>query len=61
MDDLLKRPLLERCPVKIVDGHFEHDCETKEDRDELATVYEQDAILRVKPAGAVREEAPVVD
>lgn len=49
MTDLLKRPLLDRCPVKIVDGHLEHDCETKEDRDEMAAVYEQEAILRVKP------------
>lgn len=61
MGDEEKRPLLDRCPVKIVDGHFEHDCETKEDRDELTAVYEREAILRVKPAGAIREEAPVTE
>lgn len=56
MTDLTKRPLLERCPVKIVDGHLEHDCETKEDRDEMAAVYDQETILRVKPRVAPETE-----
>jgi len=44
-----EKTLLERCPIKVVDGHLEADCETKEDRDELAAAFDQEAILRVKP------------
>lgn len=43
-------PLEKRCDIRIVDGHIEADCLTPEDRDELARAFEQEAILRVKPA-----------
>jgi len=54
-----KRPLLDRCPITIVDGHFENLCETEEDRDELKAVYEQEAILRVRPKVAPETEEVV--
>lgn len=50
-----KHPLTERCEIKIVDGHIEAECDTKDDRDELAKVFEEEAILRVKPKVAVEE------
>lgn len=46
--------LFQRCQLKVVVGqdgkrHIEAECVTKEDRDELATAFEEEAILRVKP------------
>jgi len=38
--------------------HFEATCASKEARDELAAIFEQEAILRVNPK-VVLEEAPV--
>jgi len=57
MGDQEQRPLLDRCPITIVDGHFEHTCETDQDRDELKAIYDQEAILRVKPKVAPETEA----
>jgi hypothetical protein len=51
-----KRHLTERCEIKVIDGHIEAECLTKEDRDELARAFEEEAILRVKPKVAVAEE-----
>jgi len=48
MNDQEKQPLLDRCQITIVDGHIEAECFTKEDRDELAAAFDQEAILRVK-------------
>ena len=54
-EELKERSLFHRCQLKIVtspDGkrHIEAECETKKDRDELAAAFEEEAILRVKPA-----------
>lgn len=50
------------CEIRIVttaDGkkHFESDCLSKEARNELAAVFEEEAILRVIPK-AILEESP---
>jgi len=42
------------CKGKVVtteDGkkHFEIECKTKKDREEVATIFEEEAILRVNP------------
>ena len=59
MSDPEKRPLLDRCQITIVDGHIEAECLTKEDRDELAAAFEEEAILRVQPKVApATEEQP---
>ncbi len=52
------------CRGRIVtteDGkrHFELDCKSKEDRDEVAALFEEEVILRVNPK-VVLEEIPVV-
>lgn len=60
MSDQEKQPLLARCRLTIVDGHIEAECDEKEDRDELAAAFEQEAILRVKPKARIEtEESPV--
>lgn len=44
--------------------HFEATCLTKADRDELAALFEEEAILRVNPKVALEEpvtEAPVIE
>ena len=38
--------------------HFEGTCLTKEDRDELAALFDEEAILRINPK-AILEEPPV--
>ena len=53
-----KRDLLERCQLKIVAGHFEADCESNEDRDELAAVFGEEAILRVRPKVTITPTMP---
>jgi hypothetical protein len=49
-EQLRQRSIFTRCQLKEVDGHIEAECESKQDRDELAALFEQEAILRVKPA-----------
>lgn len=61
-----KRSIFDRCQLKGVIGpdgkpHIEGVCDTKEDRDELALHFEQEAILRVKPAAPVIEPGPEPD
>ncbi len=51
------------CEATVVitpDGkrHFEATCPSKEARDELASVFEEEAILRVKPPPPVVEPEP---
>jgi hypothetical protein len=48
--------------VTTVDGkkHFEIECGSKKDRDEVAAVFEEEAILRVNPK-VVLEEEPAVE
>ncbi len=53
------------CKGKVVtteDGkkHFEIECKSKEDRDELASILEEEAILRVNPK-VILEETPVAE
>ena len=38
--------------------HFEATCLSKEARDELAAIFEQEAILRVNPKAVLEEPAP---
>jgi len=59
MSEQEKKPLLDRCDIKIVDGHIEAECLTKEDRDELAAAFEEEAILRIKPKVAPETEEAV--
>jgi hypothetical protein len=56
MSDQEKQPLLDRCQITIVDGHIEAECLTKDDREELAAAFEEEAILRVKPKVAPQTE-----
>lgn len=56
-----KQPLLDRCKVRIVGDHIEAECDTKEDRDELAAAFDQEAILRIKPKVAPASEEPVTE
>jgi len=37
------------CELKIVDGHLEADCLTKEEQRLLADLLEKEVIIRVKP------------
>ncbi|MBA7716551.1 hypothetical protein ES703_125625 [subsurface metagenome] len=51
------------CEIRIVttaDGkkHFESDCLDKKARDDLAAVYDEEAILRIKPKAFLEEIAP---
>jgi len=51
------------CQIRVVttaDGkaHFESDCLSKAARDELAAVFEEEAILRVTPKAFLEEIAP---
>jgi len=49
MNEQERKPILERCELKVVDGHFEAVCQTEEDRAELAKVFNEEAILRIQP------------
>lgn len=51
------------CEIRIVtaaDGkkHFESDCLSKEARDELAAVFEEEAVLRITPKAFLEENVP---
>ena len=53
------------CRGKVVtteDGkkHFELECKTKEDREQLAAIFEEEVILRVNPK-VILEEPPVAE
>ena len=53
------------CKGRVVtteDGkkHFEIDCKSKEDRNEVAAIFEEEAILRVNPK-VILEDSPVVE
>ena len=55
--------VMKGCEMKVVttaDGkkHFEATCLSKKARDELASVFEEEAILRVKPLPPVIEPEP---
>ena len=41
-------------------AHFEAECLSKEARDELAAIFEQEAILRINPK-VILEDLPVVE
>lgn len=61
MSDREKQPLLDRCQLEIVIGsdgkpHIEGECLDKESRDELASAFDEEAILRVKPKVAKETE-----
>ena len=47
--------------VKTEDGkrHFELDCKSKEDRNEVAALFEEEVILRVNPKVVLEETPPV--
>lgn len=55
-EQLRERSIFTRCQLKKVvnpetgKARIEAECETKKDRDELAALFEEEAILRVKPA-----------
>jgi len=46
--------------VTTEDGkkHFEIECKSKADREEVATIFEEEAILRVNPKMVLEEPAP---
>jgi len=46
--------------VTTEDGkkHFEIECKSKKDRDEVASVFEEEAILRINPK-VILEDSPV--
>lgn len=44
------------CRLKVVDGHIEAECETKEASHELAELLEKEVIIRVKPVKVTEEE-----
>lgn len=51
------------CEIRVVttaDGkkHFESDCLSKAARDELAAVFDEEAILRITPKAFLEEIAP---
>ncbi len=48
--------------VTTEDGkkHFELECKSKEDREQVAAIFEEEVILRVNPK-VVLEDAPVVE
>jgi len=48
------------CSLKVVDGHIEADCKTKEASHELAELLEHEVIIRVKP-GKVTEQTELVE
>ncbi len=53
------------CKLEVVTDpegkkHFEATCLSKEARDELASIFEQEAILRVNPK-VILEETPVAE
>lgn len=37
------------CELKVVDGHLEADCFTKEEQQLMAELLEKEVIIRVKP------------
>jgi hypothetical protein len=43
------------CSLKVVDGHIEADCQTKESSHELAELLEHEVIIRVKPVKVTEE------
>jgi len=47
--------------VKTEDGkrHFELDCKSKEDRNEVAALFEEEVILRVNPKVILDDTPPV--
>jgi len=52
-----------KCRIRVVttaDGkkHFESDCLDKKARDELAAIFEEEAILRINPKVVLEEPAP---
>ena len=52
------------CKIRVVtaaDGkkHFESDCLDKKARDELAAIFEEEAILRINPKVVLEETPPV--
>lgn len=47
--------LFTECKLKVVDGHIEAECMTKEASRDLAELLEKEVIIRVKP-GKVTEE-----
>ncbi|GAI61218.1 unnamed protein product [marine sediment metagenome] len=54
-----------KCKLEVVtdpDGkrHFEATCQSKEAREELAALFEEEAILRVNPK-VILEETPVAE
>lgn len=51
------------CQITVVEDsegkkHFEATCLSKEARDELAAIFDQEAILRVNPKVVLEEPAP---
>ena len=45
------------CTLKVVDGHIEAECETKEHSHELAELLEHEVIIRVKPSKVTEEKS----
>lgn len=48
------------CEIKVVDGHLEADCFTKEQQQRMAELLEKEVIIRVRPAVQVEEPATPV-
>jgi len=53
------------CKGRVVtteDGkrHFELECKSKEDRDEVVAIFEEEAILRINPK-VILEDSPIVE
>jgi len=48
--------------VKSEDGkrHFELECKSKEDREEVASLFEEEVILRINPKVVLEETPPPV-
>jgi len=45
------------CALKVVDGHIEAECESKEASHELAELLEKEVTIRVKPAKVTEAQA----
>lgn len=41
------------CDLKVVDGHLEADCFSKEQQQEMAKLLEKEVVIRVKPKVAI--------
>jgi len=51
-----KKPsLFSLCSLKVVDGHLEAECLTKEASHELAELLEHEVVIRVKPKAVLVE------